>query len=873
MITVMGAAPCLVVRNGGRRFVGGWVGKRLWSRKLILSAAIWCGAADHALAQGPGKTGEMLAQFDASILSTRGIDPSVSDYFASAPRFHEGAQVVNLRVNGNQLGLTEARFDHEGELCFTRDFLERAGLRVPAATIGQEDGSAPACHDFLAQYPTTVVSLRPNREEVALVVSSEALREPGLDEGRFSGGGLAGLLNYDVQGLESQSRSGGTSRYFSVATEAGANMGDWIVRSRQLNTSINGQQRSEHLYAYAQRDVLPWQSTFQAGQLSSNSPVFGGVQFTGLQFFPDGVKRGGGANGAVVEGLALSQSRVEVRQSGALIYTTLVPEGPFTLSDLPLLNGTSDLEVSVIEDNGAEQRFVVPAASFRGMAPAQSGYYVSFGQVRASEDGEGEQPLLAMGSASWGVGRNAALSTGLVGAQTYQAAGLGLDTRPMANLTLGARSNVSRDKASGESGARNSLSLGLSPADNLDLSFSATRQTPGYREASQIRYVERKTDRDDFLVSRFKDQYTAGLSWFDPALGGFSVGYSRSSQFDDQAYARLHGSWSKSFKHASVSAYVDSAVGTSSSYDEGVSVRLQVSVPLGKDRRARSSIRHQGSRSTMTAAYSERVNEYLNYEVGAEQGLNHPQSLTRGNINATPLFTQVGLTASQDRFSNNYSGYLKGGVVAHGQGVTFSPYRVQETFGVVSLEGVPGARISTPQGPVWTDSKGRAVIASLPAYGTSRLEVDTRSLPKRVDIQNGTKVLSAGRGSFNAVDFSVVNVRRLLLHARDEGGQALPHGVSVLADNDDFLTSVAGDGMIFLGDIGSRQALKVALSGSRTCQLQFELTEDNDEDLPYETASAVCRDLQPDEALATAEEPELPDLLDGDADADEPSEG
>ncbi|MNP39914.1 Fimbrial Usher protein [compost metagenome] len=133
-------------------------------------------------------------------------------------------------------------------------------------------------------------------------------------------------------------------------------------------------------------------------------------------------------------------------------------------------------------------------------------------------------------------------------------------------------------------------------------------------------------------------------------------------------------------------------------------------------------------------------------------------------------------------------------------------------------------------------------------------------------------MLSAGRGSFNAVDFSVVNVRRLLLHARDEGGQALPHGVSVLADNDDFLTSVAGEGMIFLGDIAGQQALKVSLPGSRTCQLQFELMENNDEDLPYETASAVCRDFSSSETeqMASAEEPGLPELLD--ADADEPSE-
>jgi len=35
-----------------------------------------------------------------------------------------------------------------------------------------------------------------------------------------------------------------------------------------------------------------------------------------------------GGNNAVVEGLAQSQSRIEVRQSGVLIHSTLVPEGP-----------------------------------------------------------------------------------------------------------------------------------------------------------------------------------------------------------------------------------------------------------------------------------------------------------------------------------------------------------------------------------------------------------------------------------------------------------------------------------------------------------------------------------------------------------------
>ncbi len=87
----------------------------------------------------------------------------------------------------------------------------------------------------------------------------------------------------------------------------GFNVGDWIARSRQLYISTDGRSGAEHLYAYAQRDIARLASTLQVGQISGNSPVFGGVQLTGFQLSPDGVDGGAGGNGVVVEGQARSQ--------------------------------------------------------------------------------------------------------------------------------------------------------------------------------------------------------------------------------------------------------------------------------------------------------------------------------------------------------------------------------------------------------------------------------------------------------------------------------------------------------------------------------------------------------------------------------------
>ncbi|MGY2377153.1 fimbria/pilus outer membrane usher protein [Pseudomonas sp. SDO524_S393] len=814
---------------------------------LLVGLATLCGLP------GPVPALELGEGFDLAALTTHGIDPKVSDYFRSAARFREGVQVVGLRVNGNPLGLVDARFDAQGQLCFTPGLLEKAGLVKPARVIREVAAPEQACHDFLGAFPTTMVRLRPGTDEVALVVPTQSLREPEWAAGNFSRGGSAALFNYDVLGFDSRSRSG-PSRFMSAYTEAGFNLGDWIVRSRQFYVSDNGQSRTEHLYAYAQRDVAVLQSTFQAGQLSSGSPVFGGVQFSGFQLSPDGQSRGpAGDNAVVVEGLAQSQSRIEVRQAGVLIHSTLVPEGPFRLTGLPLLNGTSDLEVSVIDVRGAKRSFTVPAASFSGVAPAAPGYYVSAGKVREVSTDQSQTPLFAMGSGTWGLGRNTSLGLGLLGAEDYWAAGSSLGSVFFQRVTVGARQSLSRDSRNAVSGGRHTLSVSSPVYANVDVNLSATTQTRGYREVLEAGQPLKVDD----LASRFKNQYTAGMSWVDPAIGGFSVGYTRSAQFDGRSTEHVYASWNQSFGGVDVALIADSQVGSKrvsreaaaanrrrdAAMDDGLSLRLQVSVPLGDDRRVTSYGSRRGRQLNAGTALSERVNDYVNYEVGTERDITAREQSVRGQLNVMPRYTQVGLGVSQDAQGSSYSGQLRGGVVAHERGVTFSPYAVQDTFGIVSVGDIGSARVDTPQGPVWTDYRGQAVIAGMPAYASSRVEVQTRSLPKRVDLKNGTRVLKVGRGAVSTVNFEVLKVRRLLVQVKDVQGRPLPQGASVFGDDKRFLTSVVGDGMIFLSDVSEPQKLRVSLPDSSACLLHLDAGVEPDNDKLYATTSAVCHAL------------------------------
>ncbi|MCH0598842.1 fimbria/pilus outer membrane usher protein, partial [Klebsiella pneumoniae] len=70
----------------------------------------------------------------------------------------------------------------------------------------------------------------------------------------------------------------------------------------------------------------------------------------GVQMMPDTALTPQVGTGDEVSGIARNpQARVDIRQGGQLIYSTLVPAGPFNLDDVPLANLNTDLNVTVTE--------------------------------------------------------------------------------------------------------------------------------------------------------------------------------------------------------------------------------------------------------------------------------------------------------------------------------------------------------------------------------------------------------------------------------------------------------------------------------------------------------------------------------------------
>jgi outer membrane usher protein FimD/PapC len=769
-------------------------------------------------------------EFDAGMLKLRGIDPRLADYFREAPRFTVGRHAVSLRVNGKSLGQATARFDEQGALCIERELLDAADIVMPRddALAGQPGTSV--CIDMTSLLPRATVELDPTKGEVLLLVPTDALRTQQRDVSGYARGGTAALLNYEITGLDSRWGSQ-ASRYGSANTEVGMNAGDWIIRSRQVATMNDGRYRSDVLETYAQRSLAEHRAVLQLGELHIANPALAGAQITGAQMMSEQALVDQGSGG-MVEGVAQSQARVEVRQNGVLVYSTVVPAGPFALADIPRINRQASLDVTVVGAGGESQHFSVSPA-MAGIFTPSAGYSFAVGRVRNT--GGVHAPWVMSAGWSGPIRHAVSVSSGAMFTSGYQAIGLGLGSPLTTTTQLQFDMTGSRSSRERSEGVQATLSLSHRLNERWSFAISSTRQSLGFRELLH----DTRIDASSAARSRYRDQSSASLSWSLPGFGNLSGGFSRTTLFDGRSTKRALASWGTRLGRTSVSLSAEWNLGQTRRSGNN-SVYLNMAVPLGENRRMGATVRRYAGESRYGANFSEQVNEFASYRAGLEyRSGDHRRSLTTA-VSLLPRYVQIDAGYAHDPKSSSYSLALRGGLVLHDRGLTASPYAVRDTFGVLSVGNESGVRVSTPGGPVWTDARGYAVLPQLSPYGKSNIEIATDSLPRNVDIQNGAAVIQVGRGAVTKVEFGVKKTRRVLLRGRTVEGRDLPFGATVTDAHGEVVGVVQAAGEVFVPNALATPRLRVSGPDMPDCELEVDLGEQHSQGAYYESAAAVC---------------------------------
>ncbi|WP_231566295.1 MULTISPECIES: fimbria/pilus outer membrane usher protein [unclassified Serratia (in: enterobacteria)] len=767
-------------------------------------------------------------EFDVQAMKSSGIDPKVAELFRNAPRFMPGETTVTLSVNGSSRGKVQARFDSEGHLCADQAFQKQAGILVPPGFTE----SAP-CFDLKSAWPQTELNLNPGEERVALVLPPQAVAAPGSESGNWNHGGFAGMLNYQAQYMDSAGSTAGIN-FMQLGTEAGFNFSDWIIRSRQTFTRFNSKNSVQHQGAYAQRSFTDIKKVLQAGQVSLSNSLFGTGQVLGFQMFPEAALVGNRGGAGLVEGIADSQSVVEVRQSGALIYSTTVPAGPFRLQGFSLLNTRTDLDVAITGSSGEKRQFTVPASAFllNGTAVAPG---LSFGAGKLDQQGSSESPLLATAATGWQLTPHTALNAGVLGSSPYRAGALRLDTQPFDETQLSLQTTLAQDEKHSKNGASIVASFNRSITERVSVNANASQQTSGYRELSDALQAESQDNS-----ARNRNQFGGGLSWAQESIGSLSLSWVRTNTFDSDHTDYVRSGWSKQIASVFVGASLEHSTGSRTTEAENRAY-LTVNIPFGS-RSISSYVNSASNGSRAGIRYSDRSSQDRGWSLMSERDFSNQSTSTGATLDMVTPISQFsgGLTHRSDNITT-WSARATGGIVAHHGGVTLSPYNVGDTFGIAKIGDEAGVRIETPAGPTWTDRRGYAVIPTLNGFKRSAVQVDTRSLGKNVDIDNALQETEAARGSVSYFNFDVVRTRRVLVEAQDTQGRPLPYGASVFDSAGNFVTVVGEKGSLFIPDAANDMTLEVQNSGKTICRLKLTLPEKSQQNELYETATVKCR--------------------------------
>jgi outer membrane usher protein FimD/PapC len=497
-----------------------------------------------------------------------------------------------------------------------------------------------------------------------------------------------------------------------------------------------------------------------------------------------------------------------------------------------LQNKNADLQVKVMEESGEERVSIVPASL---LLLAESGGYDkgwNFAGGRYwDQTGLGifREASVATASHGWAYKNVSGVSGALV-SPDYTSLGLAFRSRfTDRSKSVFGQLLGSRESFSGHYGLQGSSAFNLRLGSELRVGVSGNLRTAHYQGLQQSLANIRPLSWE---YSGYRSQVGADLNWQSAILGGFSAAITQENyRFGSPGHV-LSFSWGKSLADgASLNVglfrrtarlspidVLDIQAGDrrtpSSNY-----IFATLSIPIGKGTVSRTYLSRGDGTQRVSTGVDQRINDQLGYSATVENA-EGPFGSGRGgsmSVYATPYYTHLSAGVSRVRkFENTYL-EAGGGVVATGDGIAFSPYPIQDTFGIIRTGNVMGARIDTPQGTVWSGPGGLAAVPGLSPFQRSRIELRGDSIPIDVDVANGVQSVQTFRGAVVSLDFGMMAVRRNMVNISLANGSALPAGTALIRDGGEFVTTSSEGGLALITELTDHDIFNAELPGGAHC--------------------------------------------------------
>ncbi|WP_137511575.1 F4 (K88) fimbrial usher FaeD [Escherichia coli] len=734
-----------------------------------------------------------------------GVNPEV--WAALNGSYAPGRYLVDLSLNGKESGkqILDVTPQDSNELCLTEAWLTKAGIYVSADYFREGYNATRQCY-VLTKAPSVKVDFDVSTQSLALSIPQKGLvKMPENVDWDY--GTSAFRVNYNANANTGRNN---TSAFGSADLKA--NIGHWVVSSSATVSTGDGGENSATINMFtASRAIRLLSADLLVGKTSTGDSMLGSTGTYGVSLSRNNsMKPGNLGYTPVFSGIANGPSRVTLTQNGRLLYSEMVPAGPFSITDVPLYT-SGDVTMKVTGEDGREQTQVFPLAVMNGqLSPGEHEFNLAAGLPDDDSDMDG-----AVFAASYGYGlENLTLRTGLVFNQDWKGASAGMV------VGLGWLGAVSVDGAYASAKYRdgshsgNKVQLAWSKqleTTNTGLRLSWSRRSEEYEDMSSFNPSEVYSQVNQ--GRRVKDEWSAGIS--QPVGGLFSLSLSgwQRSYYPASAIS-AHRQQKDSGKERGVT-------GTLSTQIEGVGVNLSwtgsrnaegennwsasasVSVPfMLLDRRYSSSTSVSTSKDGGTGfstGLSGSLNDRFSYGFGGGRDSDGGAS---SYLNASYSGDRAYLSGALNQSS---SGGTSGSVSASGsvlavpaaKDIMFSR-TTGDTVAVVNVKDTPGVKVTSGDGQ--TDSDGNLVVP-LNSYDWNTVTIDAGTLPLSTELTNTSQKVVPTDKAVVWMPFDALKVKRYLLQVKQRNGEFVPGGTWARDSKNTPLGFVANNGVLMINAV------------------------------------------------------------------------
>lgn len=786
------------------------------TRKWLIFITMLC--VNQCVIAGEAKTTEKSSQSPLDLTGVR------VESAGANKKFTESYLEIFLNdINLNETALVISTFD--GRLWARTQDLKKWRLRfVDDAQVTHSNelySSLDSVNTLIYKVDAVSQSLRLNIPAENLQASLITLQQTVSEMPTRSS--MGGFFNYDVNAIRTQGKNNAAAQL-----ELGVFAAEGVATSQFLIRNFGDGNRTIRLDSTLTMDQPQNLTTLRLGDAISRggswgkSLRFGGIQWsTNFATQPEFIT----IPLPTLSGTAALPSVAEVFVNNIKISQSNILPGPFSLQDIPVVNGQGDVRMVVKDLLGREQTISQPFYATRTLL--KKGLSDFSYELGAERENFG-QTNNNYGSRFFSGTHRRGLTDQLTGeirselSSAHQAVGVSstklIPGLGLADLALvGSLSNAGSGKM-------------------IKVEFE--KQMLNWNFGTQMQFSSKHFKQlgvsTNALAPRLQAIVHAGLS--DAQFGSLGVAYVRKDKRSEEGSEVLSTTYNRNlgkswllglFATKNLTATRDKSVGFTLThvFDDLSSANFNTS--RQKD------------------AHITQVHMQKNIPNGEGIGYYLLSDWEANNLEAN-LKTQskYGVYSLQLAKRNNdiYAGVSASGGVAMLGGQAFLTRRVNDSFAVVRVADYPDVQVYLENQAVGrTNSAGATLISGLRPYQKNRISIEQADLPLDTQIEAlEVKAAPYFRSGYEAV-FPVKKSNGALLNIVLESSNLSIGGTLASLNGSDAVFPVATDGRAYFTNLKSTNLIKVLLTNSRSCTFEVSFTPSTDP-LPN-LGSFICKEF------------------------------